>query len=454
MTPGVFHQAARIDDDARHLGAPGEPVLPIASESRQIRDQRIARARHGIEQGRLAHIRSTDQCDYGQHAVARAITVLAYGVRAEGGQSAAVGEHHHCVLHRHRRVADAVFGDAFAARRVRRCPYPANASSPGSPRRAMAVLVTAGVLRPRRFNFSLRHSSDPSRWRIAMTTPSDCVTIYILLIDRQAAIARHFVRPPDLAGIEREHGRAALVSGGEHVVADHADGRIDVDQTVELGAPVRRGERRIPHGVAAWSSDTAITLPLSKPLMATSLAMIGIAVPRKLKRGTCCSTDHSSLPLLASKPCKRPSTERITTTFSLIAGADSSSEFTRVRHSSRPVAPSSARYLPLLEPTTTIPNPAAGPADSGSLSFLSQTLLAGIQFDSQQFALVRGREHHTIVDRRSQARAAASPASCRRRGFRPRFSSPAAWPETSQAQPAVRRPCPCCSRRRRAAPRE
>ena len=64
--------------------------------------------------------------------------------------------------------------------------------------------------------------------------------------------------------------------------------------------------------------------------MAHFLAITGIAVPRRLKRGTCCSTDHKSVPLRASKPCKRPSTERITTTFSPIAGADRSSEFTRV----------------------------------------------------------------------------------------------------------------------------
>jgi len=62
---GVFDQAAGVHDDAGNLGAPREPVLPIAGEPRQIGNQRIAGARHGIEQGRFAYIRSTDQCDYG-----------------------------------------------------------------------------------------------------------------------------------------------------------------------------------------------------------------------------------------------------------------------------------------------------------------------------------------------------------------------------------------------------
>ena len=100
--------------------------------------------------------------------------------------------------------------------------------------------------------------------------------------------------------------------------------------------------------------------------------MIGVAVPLRLKRGTCCSTDHSSLPLRGSKACRRPSTERRTTAFSPIAASDSSSEFTCDRHSWRPVAPSRATMSPLLLPTTTIPRAADGPADSGILSFLTQ----------------------------------------------------------------------------------
>ena len=131
----------------------------------------------------------------------------------------------------------------------------------------------------------------------------------------------------------------------------------------------------VSHTVSPVASDTAITLPLSKPLMANSLAMTGIAVPRKLKRGTCCSTCQSSLPLSAANPCSRPSTERMTTTFSPIAGADSNSEFTCVRHRSLPVAASSATIAPLLEPTTIIPKPAAGPADSGNFSFFTHCCL-------------------------------------------------------------------------------
>src|SRR6202041_2294262 len=66
---GVFDQAARVHDDARDFGASREPVLPIAGEPRQIGNQCIAGARHGIEQGRLAYIRPTYQCDYRQHVV-------------------------------------------------------------------------------------------------------------------------------------------------------------------------------------------------------------------------------------------------------------------------------------------------------------------------------------------------------------------------------------------------
>ena len=75
----VLNQAAGIHHDAGHLGAPRESVLPIARQPRQIGDQRIAGAGHGIEQGRFAHIRSTDQCDYRQHRLS--------GLRAEERQA-------------------------------------------------------------------------------------------------------------------------------------------------------------------------------------------------------------------------------------------------------------------------------------------------------------------------------------------------------------------------------
>jgi hypothetical protein len=55
---GVFDEAARIDDDARHLGTPREPVLAVARQSRQVGDQRIARPGHRIEQSRFPDVRS------------------------------------------------------------------------------------------------------------------------------------------------------------------------------------------------------------------------------------------------------------------------------------------------------------------------------------------------------------------------------------------------------------
>ena len=158
----------------------------------------------------------------------------------------------------------------------------------------------------------------------------------IVIVERQSALARHVVRPPNLTGIEREHGGAALKARGKHIVADARapTNRYRPDGRVRSCHAARRAP--CPTRCRRCSSETAMTLPLSKPLTAISLAITGIAVPRKLKRGTCCSTDQSSLPLRASKPCRRPSTERITTTFSPMAGADSSSELTRVRHSSLP----------------------------------------------------------------------------------------------------------------------
>src|ERR1700744_2464343 len=83
---GVFNQTAGVDHDARYFGAPRETVLPIACEARQIGHQRIARACHGIEQSRLAHVWAADQCDYGQHASSG---LLKAGAESRGGAAAA-----------------------------------------------------------------------------------------------------------------------------------------------------------------------------------------------------------------------------------------------------------------------------------------------------------------------------------------------------------------------------
>ena len=152
-------------------------------------------------------------------------------------------------------------------------------------------------------------------------------------------------------------------------------------------------------------SDTAMTLPLSKPLIATSLAMMGVAVPRRLRRGTCCSTDHNFLPLCASRPCSRPSTERMTTTFSLIAGEDSSSEFTCERHNSRPVAPSSAIDGALAGAHHHHAKTRRRSRRQRHLEILDPDIVAGFERYRQHFALVRGGEHHAIVDRGPQSQA-------------------------------------------------
>ena len=62
----------------------------------------------------------------------------------------------------------------------------------------------------------------------------------------EPAVARGLVRPPDLAGVERQHGDPSLKANGVHVLPGHADGRIDVGETLELGAAVRRRDSRLP----------------------------------------------------------------------------------------------------------------------------------------------------------------------------------------------------------------
>ena len=57
---GVFDEAARIDDDARHIGTTRESVLAVARQPRQVRDQRVARSGHCIEQRRFPDVWSTD----------------------------------------------------------------------------------------------------------------------------------------------------------------------------------------------------------------------------------------------------------------------------------------------------------------------------------------------------------------------------------------------------------
>ena len=72
----------------------------------------------------------------------------------------------------------------------------------------------------------------------------------ILGIDAETPIARHVVSPPDLSGVERQHGGPALESRREHVIADHSHRGVDIDQPVELGSAMRRGQCGIPHRVA------------------------------------------------------------------------------------------------------------------------------------------------------------------------------------------------------------
>ncbi len=79
--------------------------------------------------------------------------------------------------------------------------------------------------------------------------------VQIIRIDRQPSIARHIVRPPQLARVKREHRRTTLETGGEDIVADHTNGRVNVDQPIQFRAAVRRCQDRVPNRVAGGQRD-------------------------------------------------------------------------------------------------------------------------------------------------------------------------------------------------------
>ena len=70
-------------------------------------------------------------------------------------------------------------------------------------------------------------------------------------------------------------------------------------------------------------------------------------------------------------------------------------------------------------PTTTIPEPAAGPAENGILEFFSQMWWPVSRVTASTSPLCEAANDHALVDRGPQARAAARLASCRRRPFAP-----------------------------------
>jgi hypothetical protein len=62
-----FDQAAGVDDDARAPFVADVTVLAVAREAGHVGDERVARPRQGIEQGRFADVGATDQGDDRQH---------------------------------------------------------------------------------------------------------------------------------------------------------------------------------------------------------------------------------------------------------------------------------------------------------------------------------------------------------------------------------------------------
>ena len=84
--------------------------------------------------------------------------------------------------------------------------------------------------------------------RSATTSPSARGHVDRLIIDAHAAIARQFVRPPDLAGIQRQHRDPPLESHHVDVLCRRpARPRIDIDKALKLGAPVRRRSAVVSH---------------------------------------------------------------------------------------------------------------------------------------------------------------------------------------------------------------
>ena len=437
-----------------------------------------------IEQGRFADVRPTDQCDYGQHECTRRLVRRDVGARSRearlrGSAAAGCGQ----VLG----IAGAA--TAGAAATATRGVARKAASLPLSVSTTTVSLTAIGGLLTRNLATRWRATSSPVRLvqpvQIALVVrhgdrrARDCrraqsatlqlvvapdlrpVTLaqrdhdavglrheQVLLIHREAAIARHVVRPPDLAR-SRARSWPCVPESPWRTRSRRRRSRPNR----------RRPAGRVPFCRAAWrapcptpyrrsSSDTAMTLPLSNPLTAISLAMTGMAVPRRLKRGTCCSTDQSSLPWLASKPCKRPSTERITTTFSLIAGAERSSEFTRVRHSSLPLAPSQRDHPAFGRAHDHHPRACAGAGrELHVLELLHPYLTAALEIDRDQLALVGGGEHRVRRRGRPEAEAQLHLLLAAADLVAPQFLDRKFLRESRRAWPAARHPCPCCSRR-------
>ncbi len=63
------------------------------------------------------------------------------------------------------------------------------------------------------------------------------------------------MRPPDLPGLTRQHRDAALEADDVDVIARNGHGGIDIDQALELGAPARRRDRRLPHQGAIGEAE-------------------------------------------------------------------------------------------------------------------------------------------------------------------------------------------------------
>jgi hypothetical protein len=110
------------------------------------------------------------------------------------------------------------------------------------------------------------------------------VDVDLVVVDREAAVARQVAAPPYLAGLAREHDDAALVAHGEDVVARDSYGGVDVREPLELGAPARRADLRLPEQVAGPECDGHDLAGIESGSTVSPTARG--AVPRSESRGT------------------------------------------------------------------------------------------------------------------------------------------------------------------------
>ena len=108
-------EAARVDHDEAPLGVRADAVAPIASETREVRDERVARAGQPVEERGFADVGTADEGHCGQHgSTVRGAALGRVGPHGERGDRAVVTLHVDVLADRERRAADPIAGRALA----------------------------------------------------------------------------------------------------------------------------------------------------------------------------------------------------------------------------------------------------------------------------------------------------------------------------------------------------